>query len=277
MTSWLRPVNAGTRSVKRSGLQRLLLVGAAALVVLIPHGSAPWGAPMSSPDITPTASHVIHIWPLSATSTGSAVVANDFESIFRKQAPELVNSGWSPCSGPITWSLDSRELTAAQAEIQVRSAKWALDQWARESGLAFAYVGKVPVNYNDTTFQLAPADGSPVAARHIYLTFLGHGESTLLSDATLGFGAPSTVAVSSREITGGNAVFRTDYVQDPGRNPLRKLRSLYLHELGHVLGLSHAALSQNIMYPIVDRNVTLGAGDVSGIHAMTKSCTAKSA
>ena len=99
----------------------------------------------------------------------------------------------------------------------------------------------------------------------------------LLGSATLGFGAPSTVAVAGHEITGGNAVFRTDYVQDPGRNPVRKLRSLYLHELGHVLGLSHASLSQNIMYPIVDRNVTLGAGDVSGIHAMTKTCAAKPA
>ena len=277
MTNRLTPARAGTTSARRSGWQTLLLAGTAFFVVLLSGSSAPWGAASGSPEVTHAASRVIEVSPLSATSSGSAVVANDFESIFRKQAPELVNSGWSPCSGPITWSLDSRELTAAQTEIQVRSAKWALDQWARESGLAFAYAGEIPVNYSDTTFQLAPADGSPVAARHIYLTYLGLGESKLLGSATLGFGAPSTVAVASREITGGNAVFRTDYVKDPGRNPLRKLRSLYLHELGHVLGLSHAALSQNIMYPIVDRNVTLGAGDVSGIHAMTKTCASKPA
>jgi hypothetical protein len=273
MTSWLMPVRTGSRQ-----WARLLVAGAAALAVLLLSASAPWASSNTrSTGAAFEASRVAQAVPLAATSKGSAVVASDYESIFRKQAPELANSGWSPCSGPITWSLDARDLTAAQAETQMRSAKWALEQWGRESGLVFSYAGELPVKYNDTTFQLTPADGSPVAARHIYLTYLRHGESKLLGDATLGFGAPSTVAVANREITGGNAVFRTDYVKDPGRNPLQKLRSLYLHELGHVLGLSHATLSQNIMYPIVDRNVTLGAGDVSGIHAMTKTCAAKPA
>jgi predicted Zn-dependent protease len=272
MTSWLTPVKTGSMQ-----WARLLVVGVATLAVLLLSARAPWVSATRSTEAAFAVSKVTQAVPLAATSKGSSVVANDYASIFQNQVPELVNSGWSPCPGPITWSLDSRELTAAQTETQVRSAKWALEQWAQESGLSFSYVGEVPVNYNDSTFQLAPADGSPVAARHIYLTYLKHGQSKLLGSATLGFGAPSTVAVAGQEITGGNAVFRTDYVQDPGRNPVRKLRSLYLHELGHVLGLSHASLSQNIMYPIVDRNVTLGAGDVSGIHAMTKTCAAKPA
>ena len=272
MTSWLTPVKTGSMQ-----WARLLVVGIATLAVLLLSASAPWVSATRSTEAASAASRVTQAVPLAATSKGSSVVANDYASIFQNQAPELANSGWSPCPGPITWSLDSRELTAAQTETQVRSAKWALEQWAQESGLTFSYAGEVPVNYNDSTFQLTPADGSPVAARHIYLTYLKHGQSKLLGSATLGFGAPSTVAVAGHEITGGNAVFRTDYVQDPGRNPVRKLRSLYLHELGHVLGLSHASLSQNIMYPIVDRNVTLGAGDVSGIHAMTKTCAAKPA
>ena len=269
MTRWLSPAQAGSRIGKRAGL----LFACVAVILL--GASAPWGS-VGEPARTSGASGPVQFAPLAATSKGSAIVAGDYASIFRTQAPELANSGWSPCAGPISWSLDTRELTAAQAEIQVRSAKWALEQWAKVSGLSFAYAGEMPVNYSDSTFQLTPADGSAVASRHIYLTFLGQGESKLLEGATLGFGAPTTVAVAGLEITGGNAVFRTDYVQNPGRNPLQKLRSLYLHELGHVLGLSHAALSQNIMYPIVDRNVTLGAGDVNGIHALTKSCAATS-
>jgi hypothetical protein len=274
MTSRLMPVKTGSASGPQSKLRG---VGVAAFALLLLSASAPWASAAQSTETAFAATRVAQAASLGATSKGTTIVASDYESIFLKQAPELANSGWSPCSGPITWSLDASDLTSAQAEIQVRSARWALEQWGKESGLVFSYAGELPVNYNDTTFQLSPADGSPVAARHIYLTYLGLGESKLLGKATLGFGAPSTVAVANREITGGNAVFRTDYVKDPGRNPFRKLRSLYLHELGHVLGLSHAALSQNIMYPVVDRNVTLGAGDVSGIHAMTKTCAAKPA
>jgi len=270
MTRWLRPVRTGLSAPERSRARHGILAGIAALGVL---AVATSGASAVGAD----GSQTVQIAPLAATTAGSAVVASDYASIFQSQSPELVNSGWNACASPITWSIDARELTPAQAIAQAGSAKWALDQWAAASGLRFSYVGQVPVNYDDRTFQLTPADGSPAAGRHIYLTYLGLGESKLLGASTLGFGAPSTVAVASREITGGNAVFRTDYVQDPGRNPLRKLRSLYLHELGHVLGLSHAARTENIMYPIVDRNVTLGAGDVSGIHVMTKQCAASGA
>lgn len=269
MTRWLTPVETGLRSAGRSGARRGILAGALALAVLA----------LAASTVVPGATGgdasgaaAVRLSPLAATASGSAGIASDYASIFQTQSPQLVNSGWNACAGPITWSLDSRELTPAQAAAQVGSARWALDQWAAVSGLTFAYAGQVPVNYDDRTFQLTPADGSPVASRHIYLAYLGLGESKLLGASTLGFGAPSTVAVASREITGGNAVFRTDYVQEPGRNPVRKLRSLYLHELGHVLGLSHATRTENVMYPIVDRNVTLGAGDVSGIHAMTKGC-----
>jgi hypothetical protein len=271
MTSWQAPVGSGMRAVERTRSSRLIIAGAVALAVF---GLASSGVSPASAGAGVGESQAVHVSPLAASAAGSAVVANDYASIFQRQAPELVNSGWNSCAGPITWSIDSRQLTPAQASAQVGNARWALEQWAKASGLSFAFAGEVPVNYNDKTFQLTPADGSPVAVRHVYLTFLGRGESKLLSASTLGFGAPSTVAVASREITGGNAVFRTDYVQDPGRNPIRKLRSLYLHELGHVLGLSHAALTENIMYPIVDRNVTLGAGDVRGIHVMTKPCGA---
>ena len=52
----------------------------------------------------------------------------------------------------------------------------------------------------------------------------------------------------------------------------REDKSLYMHELGHVLGLAHASETANIMYPIVSDHTDLGAGDVNGVRSMNKPC-----
>jgi len=213
-------------------------------------------------------------WVRVAPQAASSTVAGDFKSIFQDQNTSLLNGGWSQCGGPVTWSVDSRELTAPQAVLAVKQLTWAFDSWSAASGLTFKYDGETAVNYNDANYALTPADGSAVLDRHIYLTFLKIGEASMLTQTIYGFAAPSKVNVASKEIVAGNAVFRTDHVQADAAKSPSKIKSLYLHELGHIMGLSHAELPANIMYPIVTSRTTLGAGDEQGVAQMTKSCPA---
>jgi hypothetical protein len=210
----------------------------------------------------------------TTTRSASSAIAADFTSIFKGENASLANSGWSGCAAPVTWSVDTSELNADQAAIAIRQIGWAFDQWSAASGLTFAFSGQVPVSYTDAGYAVRPANGSAAADRHIYLTFLRIGEASPLKSNIYGFGAPAKFVTSNKEIVGGYAVFRTDHVATTGAKSPRKTKSLYLHELGHVLGLSHASLVENIMFPIVTNRTRLGAGDVNGVHVMTKTCAA---
>jgi hypothetical protein len=201
----------------------------------------------------------------------AAPAPEDFASIYSGPNANLANSGWSTCPAPIEWTVDTRGLTDDQSAAQVSNLKWAFATWSTASGLTFEFAGQLDVAYDDDDFTVAPADGTAVATRHIYLDFVGLTESTRLGGNTVGLGSPSHVMASSHEIVGGIAVFRADHVKSASTSAVK---SLYLHELGHVLGLAHAAAESNIMYPIVATNLELGAGDVNGVQAFTKPCAA---
>ncbi|MEI6362321.1 MAG: matrixin family metalloprotease [Actinomycetes bacterium] len=208
--------------------------------------------------------------PTSAPAAATASAA-DFASIFASQNGSLAGSGWATCVAPIQWSLDSSGLTASERTAQIKNLAWAFQQWSLASGLTFAFVGEQAVAYDDAAFTVTPADGSGVQTRHVYLDFVKASESTRLDGGTVGLGSPSQVMPTSKEIVAGEAVFRTDHVKGASN---KELKSLYLHELGHVLGLAHAQVDSNIMYPIVSDHLRLGPGDVNGVKAMTKTCAA---
>jgi hypothetical protein len=201
---------------------------------------------------------------------------DDYSSFFTGSNPGLVNSGWSRCGEPITWSVDTRDLTRGEAARETARIRWAFDRWSAVTGLRFANSGEVPIKYDNATFRMSPADGSPTASRHIYLAFMRVGESSLMVDRTYGFGSPMAIGAGN-QITVGAAAFRTEQVKVNGARDPRALKSLYLHEIGHVLGLAHASNPANIMFPIVTNQVALGPGDVKGVRVMTKPCPAVSA
>ena len=206
-----------------------------------------------------------------ATAKAPAKVAagTDFSSIFAGQPGDLVNSGWGTCATPISWSVDTAGLSAADAAAQIANIDWALGQWSQVSGLTFQYAGTEQLTYNEAAFTLTPAGG--VQQRHIYLAFVPAAQSSRLNADTVGMASPSQVWPTTKEITTGTAVFSSDYV---ATSSAKADRALYLHELGHVLGLAHAQSSANIMYPVVTTGTTLGSGDVAGVRSMTKPCTA---
>ena len=222
--------------------------------------------------------------PMSAKTRGAAVAApaaapavrpatasaTDFGSIFAGQLPALVNAGWSGCAAPVTWTIDTGSLSADESAEEIANLTWAFAQWSQASGLAFTFGGTQQLTYSDAAFSLAPADGTPILQRHIYLAFVADASSDRLGGQTVGLGSPSQVFTEDKEIVTGTAIFRTDHVLSAID---REDRSLYLHELGHVLGLAHAADAGNIMYPVVSDHLELGAGDVAGVRTMAKPCT----
>ena len=196
-----------------------------------------------------------------------AYAESQVASIFVGAAPDLINSGWADCDTPVTWSMDTSRVTAADAKIAEDQFTKDFAQWGKASGLDFQYVGEVPVVYDDTNY-VVTSDVHP-SARHIYVAFLKDSESTLLDKRTVGFASPTKVWKDSKEITEGSVVLSIDYVKKINRD---KQSALYLHELGHALGLGHGTSDQNVMYYLVDDNNTLSPGDIEGIRNLIKAC-----
>lgn len=198
-----------------------------------------------------------------------AASPTDFSSIFATQLPALTNAGWAACPTAITWKVDTTGLTAAESTRHIANMQFAFDQWAAASGLTFQFAGTTTMTFNEAAFVLTPAEGTP--ARQINLAFIADAATTLLGGGTVGMAGPSSVWQSSKEIQGGNGIFRIDAVKKMNDT---EARALFTHELGHVMGLAHAEDAGNIMYPVVSDHDDLGAGDINGVRTMVKPCKA---
>lgn len=218
-----------------------------------------------------TAAPVVAATPVVAAAPAVTASPTDFTSIFSSQLPAYTNSGWASCPTAITWSVDTIDLSQEMAVRQLTNLEYAFAQWTEASGLTFSFAGSLDLSANETSFAVTPADGSASPARHINLAFLSDSSSRLLGGTTVGMAGPSSVWADSKEIEGGAGIFLIEAVN---RMTDAQARALFTHELGHVLGLGHAAESGNIMHPIVTENDHLGAGDVAGVRTMTKACTA---
>jgi hypothetical protein len=192
-------------------------------------------------------------------------------SIFAGSSPDLIDSGWTDCDTPITWSMDTSRLSANDASVARRQITGDLDKWADVSGLTFQYVGEVPTLYDDTTFVLT--SNQHPSERHIYIAFMSKNESTLLDMRTVGFAAPTKVWKDSKQIVEGSAVFSIEFIKQADRD---EISALYLHELGHVLGLGHGDEDEDVMYYLVRDKNHLSSADVSGIRAIVQSCKDRS-
>lgn len=187
-------------------------------------------------------------------------------SFFEGQ-PGLVGAGWADCDTPITWSVDTSRLSAKEAAVAVRQLRSDFTKWGAVSGLDFRYVGFVGVSYDDPTYQIR-SDTHP-SDRHVFVLFLRNDESSLLDERTVGLAMPSKLIVDQRQIVEGSVVLSYEYV----RRAARLQRSaLYLHELGHALGLAHGASRQDAMYYIVSTTNELSPNDIAGIRALVQAC-----
>lgn len=227
------------------GAVGLIRAGAAALAVALVFGIAP--AQAAAPD-----------------------PASDYSSFFGDEA--LQGSGWSSCPVPVTWSVDTGALRAAAAEREIRRLGKALAVWSRHSGIPLDFTGRQKLVYDNDSFLLrSTADPAP-RTRHIYIGFYGAKEVAGLSGSVVGLARPTSVFTAERELVSGMAVFRRGYVTREASVEPRHLMHLYLHELGHVFGLGHAASPVNVMFPTLGTLTDVGPGDRAGVRAHTRGC-----
>lgn len=207
----------------------------------------------------------------SVLATSPATAAPIIDSIYAS-TPELANAGWASCRSPITWSMDPTGLSTRQAIREQHRLTKALARWSSGTGLSFIYTGAQQFTYSTKDSQLHAADGAPEPQRDLRFAFLPENTSPLLAGNGLGFGSPSVINPSTREILNGKAVFRRDHVRRNSASAPAELMSLYLHEIGHTLGITHAVDPSDLMYPIVRHRTSLSDADTLSVRALMKSC-----
>jgi hypothetical protein len=107
---------------------------------------------------------------------------------------------------------------------------------------------------------------------HVYIAFKTPSQVPIMASNAVGLAMPTAVISSTQEITAGMAIFRRGYVVEQRRIAPDRIANLYIHELGHVLGLGHANSARNVMHPTLGELTRLGDGDAAGIRDITQPC-----
>ncbi len=211
----------------------------------------------------------------AAQAAPSAASNASYTSIFAQEGTDFAGTGWEACGAPITWSVDASALGPKAAQIRIADLQWALRQWADVSGLTFEYAGtdSFTLDQKDASLRSTSAGQK---SRHVSFAFLEDESTSLLSSTQVGIGSPMAQRVTTSDghtttsIVSGSAIFSVDFLADASR---KQARALLLHEIGHVMGLGHTDDDSQVMHPILESEVTLGAGDITGVQALTGTCT----
>ena len=193
-----------------------------------------------------------------------------FSSFFAGKNNNLLDSGWNACAGAITWSVDTGSLPTRTAAVEIKRLKSAFQKWSEATGLAFQFQGTSVMSYDRTSHHLSASEIPQT--RHIAIAVMPASASPLLKSHVYGFGMPSLVMDSSNEIIGGALVLKEEVVLAKTQRDPKTLDNLYLHELGHVMGLGHVSKTSEIMFPTIYRKTTLGSGDITGATTITQRC-----
>jgi hypothetical protein len=178
---------------------------------------------------------------------------------------------WDPCT-VITWRINYAAGSAYKKELpRVKKAFAAL---ARATGMTFRYLGTskyapfTSIASRKETASILVGFAKPGRSglpRRSSVAGLGGAGQGWPKDA-LGFGP----FYSKLPYVSGQAVWDANVVK---RISSGQKRSLYLHELGHVMGLDHTSKRSQIMYPALlpSTPTNFGAGDRAGLKKLGRS------
>jgi hypothetical protein len=175
---------------------------------------------------------------------------------------------WDPCK-VVTWRINYA--AGASFKKELPRVKSAFAELGRATGITFRYLGT-------STRKPFTRSGYGETAS-ILVGFAKPGTSGLpRRSSAIGLGGAGTgmpessfeVFYSKLPYTQGQAAFLSTAVK---RLSSRMKRTLYLHELGHVMGLQHTSKRSQIMYPSLNRSTPAhyAAGDRAGLKKLGRS------
>lgn len=161
--------------------------------------------------------------------------------------------GFDPCQ-PVDVLINPGGYGQAELDRAVAAVKLV----AATSGLDVRYQGT-------TSFVPTSAHRySTAGGTEIVMALTSTSKTDLLAGSAIGYGGRQWSGTSWMFSTAGFAVYDTPTLL----NQSESVRlAVYLHELGHAIGLNHAKGKQQLMYPVVQSDVdpSWGAGDSAGL------------
>ncbi len=156
---------------------------------------------------------------------------------------------WDPCA-PVTWKLETGQAT----KTQVRTLRKTVDEVAAATGLNFAYKGITYASVSGDSDAAAISEGVAVV-----VAFADPTADNGLDPEAAGMGGPSSQN-GSWALTGVVLLNQQTVL----RYSVPEQRSVYLHELGHLVGLDHVG-GRNIMNPEKYTVFRYSANDLAGL------------
>lgn len=215
---------------------------------------------------------------LVPANSGSAAQVQDFKinrNSFSDGSSAVVR--WNPCQAAITYRVNVSALSPPARAGASRDINSAVNRLANATGINFAYSGT-------TSFVPTGSSWSRNAPAEVVISYVTPGSgaksSTLLGSSagrtvagSGGYMYKSWTATGSAPWTGaigrGFVVLNAKQAQlfRPGFGAGVTRGNLVLHELGHVMGLSHVETKSALMYPTIVPRPRAGyqSGDVKGL------------
>lgn len=218
-----------------------------------------------------------------AFQVAPAQAAQSYTFLYGHESNPQYAARWNRCS-TIKWGVDGALLTSIGVNVpaEIARLKTVFQEATTTSGYRFKYKGQITRKATLTGGHIKSSAYSRAGGLDIVITYGSASSAGAYTYPTFSGGVWGVGGTRARyaRIRGGNhiglraqkgsLVLRADAVKQSVQNGQTDLvRALYLHELGHALGLGHVDNSDEIMYPSLTGEFSdYQAGDAAGLRAL---------